>query len=123
MLLTKDFLISVYNLLERESYYRSDLVDLFGTPDRSKTGYIGSKDKPLCWDWGTTGFRKITQILYFLSGEIDSSFDQFYSSKIAHKENIIRTLKSDGIIDANPQMLYLFKSSKKICRKVKNHFI
>jgi hypothetical protein len=99
--------------LERESYYRSDLVDLFGTPDGSKKGYIGSKDKPLCWDWGTTGFKKITQILHFLSGEIDSSFDQFYSSKIAHKENIIRTLKSDGIIDANPQMLYIFKYSSK----------
>jgi len=88
-------------------------VDLFGTPDGSKKGYIGSKDKPLCWDWGTTGFKKIIQILHYLSGEIESSFDQFYSSKIIHKENVIMTLKSEGILDANPQMLYIFKYSSK----------
>lgn len=115
MLLTKDFLISVYNLLEVDSNYRSDLVDLFGTPDGSRKGYIGTIDKPLCWDWGDTGFKKSINILYILSDKSSTSFNEFFSSKIFHKECIIQTLKSNQIIDANPQMLYVFKhSSKKI---------
>lgn len=109
MLLTKDFIISVYNLLETKSYYRSDLVDLFGTPDGSKKGYIGSIDRAITWDWGIAGFKKTMNIIYVLSGQSNSSFDEFYLSKISHKENIVQTLKADHIINANPQMLYVFK--------------
>lgn len=101
--------------MEVDSNYRSDLVDLFGTPDGSRKGYIGTIDKSLCWDWGDTGFKKSIKILYILSGKSSTSFNEFFSSQIFHKERIVQSLKSDQIIDANPQMLYVFKhSSKKI---------
>ena len=97
-----------------KSSYRSDLVDLFGTPDGSKKGFIGTSDKFLCWDWGETGFRKITNILYCLSAE-DEGFEEFYRQNIFRKPNIIQTLINKKIIDQKPQMLYIFKhSSKKI---------
>jgi hypothetical protein len=114
LLLTQDFLISVYNLLEVGSSYRSDLVDLFGTPDGSKKGFIGSSEKFLCWDWGETGFRKITNILYCLSRKKEG-FEEFYRQNILRKNNIIQVLIDNKIIDQKPQMLYIFKhSSKKI---------
>ena len=114
MLLVQDFLISVYNDLEVDSYFRSDLVDLFGTPDGAKKGFIGSNNKSLCWDWGETGFRKITTIVYFLSGGY-LDFDRFYKLNILRKSNILQSLITAQIIDRKPQMLYLFKhSSKKI---------
>lgn len=113
MLLTKDFLIAVYNYLEVGSDYRSDLVDLFGTPDGSRKGYIGSIDRPLRWDWGETGFRKIINILYYLSGQAPNSFEQFFTSSIRHSENIVQALLANRIIDRHPQMLYVFKNSHK----------
>lgn len=64
MLLTKDFLITIYNYIEVGGDYHSDLVDLLGTPDGSRKGYIGSIDRPLRWDWGETGVRKIINIIY-----------------------------------------------------------
>lgn len=85
LLLTKDFMISVYNLLEYDSDFRSDLMDLFGTPDGSKTGFIGSSNKPLCWDWGETGFRKIINIIYVLSGG-HSDFEEFYKLHFREKQ-------------------------------------
>jgi len=78
MLLAQDFLISVYNDLEFDSFFRSDLVDLFGTPDGAKKGFIGSSSKSLCWDWGETGFCKISNIIYFLSGGY-LDFEIFFS--------------------------------------------
>jgi hypothetical protein len=111
LLLAEDFLISVYNLLEVGSSYRSDLVDLFGTPDGSQKGYIGTIDKSLCWDWGETGFGKIIKILYTLSGKAPTSFEEFYRSTIYRKQDIIKSLIANKIIDHNPQMLYVFKHS------------
>ena len=97
-----------------DSDFRSDLVDLFGTPDGSKKGFIGSSNKTLCWDWGETGFRKIINIIYFLSGG-HSDFEEFYKFHIFRKSNIIQSLIAQQVIDGYPQMLYLFKhSSKKI---------
>lgn len=115
MLSTNDFMIVVYNFLEVGSAYRSDLVDLFGTPDGSKKGYLGSIHRPLRWDWGETGFRKIISIICALSGRKPDSFEKYFLSKVRHKENIIQTLVADHIIDGPPAMLYVFKhSSKKI---------
>ena len=105
-------MISVYNLLEYDSDFRSDLVDLFGTPDGSKKGFIGSSNKPLCWDWGETGFRKIINIIYVLSGG-HSDFEEFYKLHIHGKTNILQSLITQQVIDRQPQMLYLFKHSLK----------
>ena len=108
-------MIVVYNFVEVESAYRSDLVSLFGNPDGSRRGYLGSTDKPLCWDWGTTGFGKLIKILYSLSGFDQNTFPDFYDSKIRHTEKIVQTLVADRILDGPPHMLYVFKhSSKKI---------
>ena len=99
----------VYNDLEMESKYRSDLVDLFGNPDGSRRGYLGSMDRPLCWDWGPTGFRKIINIMHSLSGKNPHAFPPFYKSNIMHRENIVQNLIENDIIDSPPQMLYVFK--------------
>ncbi len=97
-----------------DSDFRSDLVDLFGTPDGSKKGFIGSSNKLLGWDWGETGFRKIINIIYVLSGG-HSNFEEFYKLHIYKKTNILQSLITHQVIDRQPQMLYLFKhSSKKI---------
>jgi hypothetical protein len=82
----------VYNFVEIESAYRSDLVSLFGNPDGSKRGYLGSTDKPLCWDWGTPGFGNLIKILYSLSGFDQNTFPDFYDSKIRHTEKIDKNI-------------------------------
>lgn len=92
-----------------KSKYRSDLFDLFGNPDGSKRGYLGSKNEPICWDWGINGFRKIINIMHSLSGADPKKFQSFYDSKIIHKDNVVQTLLNNNIIDASPQMLYVFK--------------
>jgi len=113
LLSTNDFLIIVYNFLEVGSRYRSDLVDLFGTPDGSRKGYLGSIDRPLHWDWGETGFRKLINIIYSLSGQDPNAFESFYLSNILRKEHILRSLVATHIIDNSPLMLYVFKHSRK----------
>jgi hypothetical protein len=112
-LTSSDFLIGIYNNLSIKSGYRSDLVDLFGTPDGFQKGYLGSLRKPLTWDWGTTGFRKIINIMHSLSGQDPNAFKKFYRSEIMHNENIIQRLIIKNIINENPQMLYIFKYSTK----------
>jgi hypothetical protein len=109
----KDFLIAVYNSLGVGSDYRSDLVDLFGTPDSSKKGYIGTIDRPIRWDWGETGFRKIINIIYVLSGQDPESFGSFFASQIQRKQKIVQSLVANRIIDDFPYMLYVFKHSLK----------
>jgi len=104
-----DFLIAVYNDLEMESRYRSDLVDLFGSPDGLRKGYLGSITRPLSWDWGISGFRKIIQILYSLSGQPLEGFESFYQQEIMRRDNIVQTLVKRKIIDSSPEMLYVFK--------------
>jgi hypothetical protein len=109
LLSTDQFLITIYNDLEVQSKYRSDLFDLFGSPDGTRRGYLGSRKDPLCWDWGTTGFRKIINIMHTLSGADPNNFPSFYESKIMRKAGIVRALVENGIIDSSPQMLYVFK--------------
>jgi hypothetical protein len=115
LLSINDFLIVLYNFLEGGSPYRSDLVSLFGNPDGSRRGYLGSTNKPICWDWGTTGFGKLIKILYSFSRSDQKTFSDFYESKIRHAENIVQTLIAGHVLDGFPHMLYVFKhSSKKI---------
>lgn len=113
MLLTDEFLIAIYNFLEVDSDYRSDLVDLFGTPDASRKGYLGSISKPLSWDWGDTGFKKIINIMYCLSNHDPNGFESFLLSNIRHKDKIVQALISNHIIDKPPRMLYVFRHSAK----------
>ena len=109
MLSSNDFLIVVYNDLEMESKYRSDLVDLFGSPDGFRRGYLDSITRPLSWDWGISGFRKIIHIMYSLSGQSPEGFNSFYKQEIMHRDNIVETLVKKEIIDSLPEMLYVFK--------------
>ena len=109
MLSSNEFLIVVYNDLEMESRYRSDLVELFGSPDGLRKGYLGSTTRPLSWDWGVSGFRKIVQILYSLSGQPLEGFESFYRQEIMHKNDIVQTLVKKQIVDSSPEMLYVFK--------------
>jgi hypothetical protein len=117
LFLAKDFLISVYNLLEERSAYRSDLIDLFGTADAAKKGFIGGRsfDKSLRWDWGDPGFKGIISILYFLSGKQPDKFREFYYSNVFHKTDILHVLIDNKVIDNKPLMLYVIsQKSKKI---------
>lgn len=113
MLSTNDFLIVIYNSLELKSAYRSDLVDLFGTPDGIRKGYLGSITRPLNWDWGEAGFLKLINIIYSLSGKDPKGFESYYHTRIIYKEKIIESLITDQLINDHPQMLYVFKHSGK----------
>ena len=56
------FIITIYNKLVEDSPSRSDIFDLFGTPDRINPGLIGTMKsqnfKSLYWGWGQNGLKR-----------------------------------------------------------------
>ncbi len=77
-----NFIIAIYNKLDEASPYRSDIFDLFGTPDGMNFGLVGSKQgqkfKSLYWDWGPNGIKKICKFLYWQEHLTLKGFESWY---------------------------------------------
>ena len=101
-----DFIIAIYNKLDRDSPYRSDIFDLFGTPDGLNTGLIGTRDrhsfKSLYWDWGLNGIKKVCKFLYWQKNQNLDGFERWY-----HRLDFAAL---PGMID---KLLYVFKYQDK----------
>jgi hypothetical protein len=77
-----DCIIAIYNKLDKDSPYRSDIFDLFGTPDSLNIGLVGTKDghkfKSLYWDWGLNGIKKVCKFLYWQQNQNLDGFERWY---------------------------------------------
>ena len=75
-------IIAIYNKLDKDSPYRSDIFDLFGTPDNLSRGLVGTKDKEkfrsLHWDWGLNGIKKVCKFLYWQQNRSLDGFEPWY---------------------------------------------
>jgi hypothetical protein len=100
-----NFIIAIYNKLDETSSFRSDIFDLFGTPDGMNFGLLGSKEgqkfKSLRWDWGLNGVKKTCKFLYWREHLTLNGFESWYRNfDFSDLSKMINTL------------LYVFKYKK-----------
>ena len=101
-----DCIIAIYNKLDKDSPYRSDIFDLFGTPDNLNLGLVGTRDKhkfkSLYWDWGLNGIKKVCKFLYWQQNQSLDGFELWY-----------RKLDYASLAKMVDKLLYVFKYQDK----------
>jgi SOS-response transcriptional repressor LexA len=74
--------VAIYNKLDDDSPYRSDIFDLFGSQDGSQRGIVGTKKgaefRALEWAWGQNGIKKVCKFLYWRLHRRLGGFDAWY---------------------------------------------